>query len=437
MLNENPFPARSNVYLLFLESLEQLPPGLLRAVDTLGDRLVKKAPQLVSNQTTNLCENFMSIRSKMDGGKFFNRIQSGSFSHRSMAAALRIQCGSKWITHVWNSLFNSVGEILDKYSNRRKRKHQFDSARKVLQKYKKQRLITKLNKSAKDNSAYGDTPAEPDIEEDELKRLCAEYVNRLEVTEQQQQDIAIRTVHQANDPTGEWKRQRHGRITASLFGKICRRKASFAPLTINFLYCKLRETAAMRYGILHEEEARQSYIRHLKLGHSDASVTMTGIHIDIKVQNIATVLIILLSLQDCWLGASPDGLVYDPTANDPHGVLEIKCPASAKETSLEELSKSSSFFLHKTGNEYHLKKNNIYYYQVQGQMHVTQRTWCDFVVWTPRDSEMVIERIEYKPEFWGEMYLKLQTFYFNSMLPELASPRYPSCKHVRNNFTNN
>ena len=49
-------------------------------------------------------------------------------------------------------------------------------------------------------------------------------------------------------------------------------------------------------------------------------------------------------MQDCWLGASPDGLVHDPTMTDPHGVLEIKCPATAKDTSLEKLWRSSKFF---------------------------------------------------------------------------------------------
>ena len=118
--------------------------------------------------------------------------------------------------------------------------------------------------------------------------------------------------------------------------------------------------------------------------------------------------------------------------NDPHGVLEIKCPATAKDNSLEELSKSSNFFLHKAGGEFHLKRN---YYQVQGQMHITHHKWCDFVVWTPRASEMVVERIVYDPEFWDKMYPRLRAFYFGSMLPELASPRYPSCKHVRDTIT--
>ena len=81
--------------------LESLPSGLFRAIQGAGDRIVTKASQLVGNHSSNLCENFMSIRSKMDGGKFFNWVQGGSFQHRSMAAALRVQLGPEWISKFW------------------------------------------------------------------------------------------------------------------------------------------------------------------------------------------------------------------------------------------------------------------------------------------------------------------------------------------------
>ena len=50
--------------------LESLPSGLFHAIQGAGDHIVTKASQLVGNHTSNLCENFMSIRSKMDGGNF-------------------------------------------------------------------------------------------------------------------------------------------------------------------------------------------------------------------------------------------------------------------------------------------------------------------------------------------------------------------------------
>ena len=52
------------------------------------------------------------------------------------------------------------------------------------------------------------------------------------------------------------------------------------------------------------------------------------------------------------MGASPDGLVVDPSeVHDQYGLVEIKCPARAETTSLLDLATKkevcSSFFLDK------------------------------------------------------------------------------------------
>ena len=119
----------------------------------------------------------------MDGGKYYNRIQSGSFQHRSMAAALRVQYGPGWTTSILNS-FGIHSTLCDEFTNGRKRKHNNDSARKVSLKYKKQRLMTRHYQQAVKSStdpSYGSNPAEPDIPADELKRLCQEYLIRIQV----------------------------------------------------------------------------------------------------------------------------------------------------------------------------------------------------------------------------------------------------------------
>ena len=50
-----------NTYL-GLSLLSKLPPSFLHDVESAGDRLVAKAGQLIQNKTTNITENFMSIR---------------------------------------------------------------------------------------------------------------------------------------------------------------------------------------------------------------------------------------------------------------------------------------------------------------------------------------------------------------------------------------
>ena len=48
--------------------LDKLPPNFLHDIEAARDRIVAKAAQLVQNKTTNITENFISIRCKMDGG---------------------------------------------------------------------------------------------------------------------------------------------------------------------------------------------------------------------------------------------------------------------------------------------------------------------------------------------------------------------------------
>lgn len=66
-----------------------------------------------------------------------------------------------------------------------------------------------------------------------------------------------------------------------------------------------------------------------------------------------------------WLGCSPDGLV----GND--GLIEIKCP------------KTSTHLNYVLNDEI----PSAYYLQMQCQMWVTNREWCDFVSFDPRIPE--------------------------------------------------
>ena len=64
----------------------------------------------------------MSIRCKMDGGKYYNRLQLGSFENRSMAASLRVQYGPGWFDPVLNKMGIQSGP-LSAFIIRRKRQH--------------------------------------------------------------------------------------------------------------------------------------------------------------------------------------------------------------------------------------------------------------------------------------------------------------------------
>lgn len=84
-----------------------------------------------------------------------------------------------------------------------------------------------------------------------------------------------------------------------------------------------------------------------------------------------------------WLGASPDGLVGDG------GCIEAKCPYGQQ--------------LYGTVPEH-------YRPQVAGVLEVTNRSWCDFICWTPDIAE--ITRVNRDPDYWNWMFPLLQEFWF-------------------------
>ena len=134
-----------------------------------------------------------------------------------------------------------------------------------------------------------------------------------------------------------------------------------------------------------------------------------------KVYYICDDSIILTLLQDNWLAASPDGLVLDCSDyNNPCGLLEIKCPAHAEKVSLVDLCtkpelKPSSFFLRYVDRKFHLKTTHSYYYQVQGQLYITGRPWCDFVVWTLQYTS--VEHIWFDSLLWStKIFPRLREF---------------------------
>ena len=82
----------------------------------------------------------MSIKAKMDGGKQINRIQSGSFEHRCMAAGLSLTLGPGWTEAAWKHLFGTCSTVTEKFASRPKQKLEQDTKRKSSNEYKHARI---------------------------------------------------------------------------------------------------------------------------------------------------------------------------------------------------------------------------------------------------------------------------------------------------------
>lgn len=67
---------------------------------------------------------------------------------------------------------------------------------------------------------------------------------------------------------------------------------------------------------------------------------------------------------------------------------------------------------------------------MQGQLHITQKVYCLFVLWIP--SGIKIEKIERDDIFWeNKMKKHLLDFYMECLLPELIDPRYPRSMDIQ------
>jgi hypothetical protein len=119
----------------------------------------------------------------------------------------------------------------------------------------------------------------------------------------------------------------------------------------------------IEFGKRHESTAIKAYAR--KTGHD---VAATGLWTDSTGK----------------YGASPDGLVVCHETGEA-GLLEVKCLWSRR---------------HKRQLAPLTKCPNRYFAQVQGQMEVCDREWCDLVLWVPHDVRVL--RVPRDRAFWSD-----------------------------------
>lgn len=112
------------------------------------------------------------------------------------------------------------------------------------------------------------------------------------------------------------------------------------------------------------------------------------------------------------------------------GVLEIKCPFSAKDlTVADAVSTITGFCLEMDQNgNLRLKRDHAYFYQIQMQMFVTGKSYCDFILWTEKDS--FVERIMPDEAFVKEQLHITEEFYKKCVLPELVAKIFSAPKVV-------
>jgi putative phage-type endonuclease len=178
--------------------------------------------------------------------------------------------------------------------------------------------------------------------------------------------------------TDEWKAIRLGHVTAScisdVMGKGVGRHKYMVRLLAERLIGEAGESftnAAMQWGVDQEQFAAIAYEAK-----TNVLTDKTGfwLHPDIP-----------------WVGVSPDRLVGDD------GLVEIKCPNTT--THLDYL--------------FDAKVPAEYVKQIQMQLWVTRRAWCDFVSFDPRlppRNQLLIVRVERDHKLIAQMQDEVSKF---------------------------
>ncbi|XP_052770940.1 uncharacterized protein LOC128210627 [Mya arenaria] len=224
---------------------------------------------------------------------------------------------------------------------------------------------------------------------------------------------AVERLTRGQGKNHNWIVERKMRLTASNFGEVVCLKSDTPPEgpLKRIMYPPSITNRYMTWGTKHEPAARRKYSLIMKKQFPDVKVSECGLFVNGDVP---------------YLGASPDGIVtYTNDGKRETGVLEIKCLASDrwKSISPQDCAKDTEFFciLDPETGCCKLKTGHKYYFQVQGQMALTGKPWCDFVVWTL--GGVSIERILFDKNCWENMLVKLKDFYTYVLLVELFCRR--------------
>ena len=127
---------------------------------------------------------------------------------------------------------------------------------------------------------------------------------------------------------------------------------------------------------------------------------------------------LVVCLDSPYFGASPDSKVIDGGCSDRFGLVEIKCPQTNYYVTQLDACSHENFCLEDIDGKPKLKLGHPHYTRIQGQMGVTETSWCDFVVYTSK--ELSIERIPFDLPFWLTLRESLKSFYFKYFLPYAA-----------------
>lgn len=216
---------------------------------------------------------------------------------------------------------------------------------------------------------------------------------------EQVKDIASKTIGQSANV--KWCLSRKFRLTSSNFHKIIKSvKSNRYP---NSLFKGLlgkyfvNGVKSIEWGKTHESIAIEEFEKA-----NNSIVTKTGIWLH----------------ESGFLGASPDGLLFDENSSY---CIEVKCPYKFRNEDLKiALSNSKDYIIYFdiNKNDFVLNSNHEYYDQIQGQMHMTKMSSAILIIWT---TKSLVAFKMYKDPNWSSNIDILLNFYHHKFIPYILT----------------
>ncbi|XP_031333159.1 uncharacterized protein LOC116182246 [Photinus pyralis] len=366
--------------------------------------ILSKSELLIDRETNNRAELFMSVLARFNMGKRLNLIQRDSFQTRSFLTGLRYNEGSTWHTEPWKQCFkDSPGKNFQKYMEKEEKKATKRKSLASTSTVRKRTKFTHEGSSSGPPRDYGPDFASIEPRKDALDEEVRRLVQRLEVTEEERTEISVKTIGQFDNCI--YKNERLHRLTASKFGDVVKRKdtTSCDALVKSILSTDYSfQSPAMEYGKIHEGVAISKFETL-----TGKKVQQAGLYIDVNCG---------------YLGASPDGIICE------NEIVEVKCSfkvANMKKSLKEAVeSKEVQYLTLNENGDICLKKTHNYYYQIQGQLAITNAKTCFFIVYSGDDNELFVQEVLKDSHLWNATMLpKLMRFYLECVAPEIILNR--------------
>ncbi len=204
----------------------------------------------------------------------------------------------------------------------------------------------------------------------------------------------INTLSMKQAESRVWFAERKFRLCSSNFKRIARRKKTVDDKFLSSLYepRSLKNIPSIEFGKRNEKVARQKFLQENPSMHLHSA----GLIINPKYP---------------FLGTSPDGILCTKNGLK---LLEIKCLFRHREGKIADI-KDKLFFLKMDAENIILDSKHEYYFQIQGQMLITNVHKCVLFVFSLVDSVCV--EVEFNAQFCKTMLEDLHRFYFLHYLP--------------------